>query len=317
MTTEPAGNRYITSPWQLREGEWWEVARRVVSHIQEHRLLLTAAGVSFYGFLSLFPAIASMVFLYGLLTDSGGLEAHLSILSQVLPPGAVNIISDRLEDLVKSSNSPEVGLGLLLSLALSFWSASRGVAALVDVIGVAYRQPDTRSFLRSALVSLVLTLGMIVMLIMTLSAIAGIPALTKLLNMPSIFEQLILIARWPVMIAAVAASLFALYRLAPDRRMAKWSWIAPGVLFATAVWAGMSALFSFYVESFGNYEATFGALTSIVILMLWMNYSVLIIAIGAELNAELEFTTKIDTTVSPSMPMGYRGATVADDIKPL
>jgi membrane protein len=258
-----------------------------------------------------------MVFLYGLLTDSGGLEAHLSILSQVLPPGAVNIISDRLEDLVKSSNSPEVGLGLLLSLALSFWSASRGVAALVDVIGVAYRQPDTRSFLRSALVSLVLTLGMIIMLIMTLSAIAGIPALTKLLNMPSIFEQLILIARWPVMIAAVAASLFALYRLAPDRRMAKWSWIAPGVLFATAVWAGMSALFSFYVESFGNYEATFGALTSIVILMLWMNYSVLIIAIGAELNAELEFTTKIDTTVSPSMPMGYRGATVADDIKPL
>lgn len=298
-------------------GGWWRVIKRTAGHVNEHRLFLTSAGVAFYGFLSLFPALAALVFVYGLVTDVGDLQRHMNLISGALPDSAVSIINTRLETVVESRNSAGVGVGLLLSLAITFWSASRGVAALVEIIGVAYREKDSRSILQSAVLSLVLTIGILLMLLFTLSAVAGLPAIVSFLPLPGTVQDILLLGRWPIILLAVCSSLIVLYRLAPDRHMARVRWVVPGALVATVLWGIMSMAFSVYVENFSNYEATFGAIASIIILMLWLNYSVLIITLGAELNAELELVTKLDTTTAPNMPMGKRGAVVADRIKPL
>lgn len=312
-----AETRYASSPWQLGWRGWWLVLKRTAGHVNEHRLFLTSAGVAFYGFLSLFPTLAALVFVYGLVTDVGELQRHMSILSGVLPDSAVSVITSRLETVVEAGNSTEVGVGLVVSLAITFWSASRGVAAVVEIIGVAYRERDSRNILRSASLSLVLTIGILVMMLFTLTTVAGLPAIISFLPLPGALQDILLLGRWPIILLVVCASLVVLYRLAPDRHRARVRWVVPGALAATVLWGIMSMAFSIYIENFSNYEAAFGAVASVIILMLWLNYSVLIIALGAELNAELELVTKLDTTTSPNMPMGKRGAVVADRIKPL
>jgi membrane protein len=308
---------FVSSPWQLGIAGWWRVFKRTAGHINEHRLFLTSAGVAFYGFMSLFPALAALVFVYGLVTDTGDLQRHMELISGALPDSAISVITSRLETVVEASNSTGVGVGLLVSLIITFWSASRGVAALVEIIGVAYRQVDSRSIIQSAALSLILTMGILVMLLFTLSAVAGLPVVISFLPLPDTVQEILLLGRWPIILLAVCTSLVVLYRLAPDRRMAQIRWVVPGALMATLLWGVMSAAFSIYVENFSNYEVTFGAIASVIILMLWLNYSILIITLGAELNAELELVTRLDTTTAPIMPKGKRGAVVADRIKPL
>lgn len=311
--------RYAASPWSIGWSAWWEVAKRAGSNASTHRLSLTAAGVAFFGFLSLFPAIAAMVFIYGLVADVGDLRSNLEALSTILPAQTVEILFQRLEAVVNSRNASGVGIGILVSVALAFWSGSRGVAALMELIGVAYRQPSQRSFLREAALSLVMSLGMLAMLVITLFLIAVLPAVLNYTYISGIListlaADLANLLRWPLVLLLFCASLCLVYKISPDRRDARLRWVLPGALVATLVWGLMSVLFSLYVENFGNYDATFGSLAAIVVLLLWMYYSVAIVALGAELNAELELATRVDTTVGPSRPMGRRGAVVADNV---
>ena len=312
-----AQKAFIRSARDLSLPQWWEITKRVVSHVTEHSLSLYAAGAAFYAFLSLFPALFAMVFVYGLVSDVSDLYYQVGQLSRVLPPEVTDIITSRLQAVVENRNSTGVGLALLVSLAIAFWSGSRGVAAMMEVIGLAYRQPDNRSLVRSAVLSIFMTLGIMVILIVSLALIAILPAVLSFLYAVPGTERLILLIRWPVLLVVILAALMMLYRIAPDREPARISALFPGALLATILWGVMSYGFSLYVENFGNYEAAFGAIASVVILLLWLNYSVLIIALGAELNAELELATRLDTTTAPPLPAGRRGAYVADTIRPL
>lgn len=320
MTDQAANSkpaRYAPSPWHYGAGVWLVASKRVAANLIDHRLSLTAAGVAFFGFLSLFPAIAAQVIIYGLLADPAELSAHLQSLSAFLPQQVVAVFSDRLESVVASGNTSELGIGVLISIAITFWSGSRGVAALVDMIGVAYRQKDTRSYVRSSVLSLFLTVGMLVMLIVTLTLVAIVPVILEYIPLPPPAADLLALTRWPIVLTLFCASLCILYKLAPDRDDARLVWLLPGSLLATVQWGIMSVGFSYYVENFGSYDATFGALSAIIVLLLWLYYTVLIVALGAELNAELELTTKVDSTTGPSRPLGKRGAYVADNLKDL
>ena len=315
-----AETAFIRSARDLSLSQWWKVTKRVISHITDHGLSLYAAGAAFYAFLSLFPAMFAMVFVYGLVFDATDLYAQVNQLSRVLPPEVVNIITNRMQAVVESRNSTGVGVALLVSLAIAFWSGSRGVAAMMEVIGLAYRQPDNRSLVRSALLSIFMTIGIMFILIISLTLIAILPVVLGFLTeVPGLAgtEGLILLARWPILLVVILVALMMLYRLAPDREPARISALIPGALLATVLWGVMSFGFSLYVENFGNFEATFGAIASVVILLLWLNYSVLIIAVGAELNAELELASRLDTTTPPPLPAGRRGAFVADTLRPL
>ena len=318
---EPAQNlnlpRYAASPWHYGARVWLDASKRVASNFIDHRLSLTAAGVAFFGFLSLFPAIAALVIIYGLVADPTELRAHVHTLSSVVPQQVVSVFADRLENVVASGNTGGLSTGVLISIAITFWSGSRGVAALVDMMGVAYRQPDTRSYVRSSVLSLFLTLGMLIMLLVTLTLVAIVPVILEYIQLPPLASDLLALTRWPIVLTLFCSSLCMLYKLAPDRDDAQFSWVLPGALLATLLWGIMSVGFSYYVENFASYDATFGALTAIIVLLFWLYYSVLIVALGAELNAELELTTKVDSTTGPSRPRGKRGAYVADNVRDL
>lgn len=307
--------RYAPSPWHYGARVWLTATRHVASNFIDHRLSLTAAGVAFFGFLSLFPAIAALVIIYGLIADPAELQAHVQGLSTILPQQVVSVFAARLENVVASGNTGGLSTGVLISIAITFWSGSRGVAALVEMIGVAYRQPDTRSYVRSSVLSLFLTVGMLAMLLVTLTLVAIVPVILQYIPLPPLAADLLTLTRWPIVLTLFCGSLCMLYKLAPDRDDAQFSWLVPGALLATILWGIMSVGFSYYVENFASYDATFGALTAIIVLLLWLYYSVLIVALGAELNAELELTTKVDSTTGPSRPRGKRGAYVADNVK--
>ncbi len=122
------------------------------------------------------------------------------------------------------------------------------------------------------------------------------------------------VGRWPFLALLVLCLLAVLYRVGPCRSSAKWRWVSVGSVFATTVWLLPSAAFSLYVSYFANYDKTYGSLGAVIILLLWLYISFYIILLGAEINAELELQTAVDTTTGRPKPMGKRGAFVADHL---
>ncbi len=305
--------KYAATPFQIPLKGWWPIVKRVFVRFNAADISLRCAGVAFYTFFSIFPAIAAGVLTYGLFLDRETLRDHLATIQSFVPPQAYTIISDRLEALL---SQPETGLGfgLALALAIALWSGSRGVGSMVGLISEAYREDEKRSFVTTALLSVSLTLGGILFLTVAILSVAALPAIFLALPFGSSFEWLVLLLRWPLLFLFVMGALMVLYRLGPDRSDAQFIWLLPGAIVATIGWMLLSGLFSFYVENFGNYSATFGSLSVAIVTMLWLNYSILVFAIGAILNAEAEYQTRIDTTTGPPKPMGYRGAVVADHV---
>ncbi len=310
---ESRSGKYAESPFQIPLKGWWPIAKRVFARFGEADISLRCAGVAFFTFFSIFPAIAASVLTYGLFLDRETLRDHLAAIQSFVPPQAFTIISERLDALL---SQPEAGLGfgLLAALAIALWSGSRGVGSLVGLISEAYREDDDRSFIVSALLSVGLTLGGIIFLAVAIVTVAALPAIFLALPLGEHFEWLVLLLRWPLLFLFVMAALMVLYRLGPDRSDARAVWLIPGAFVGTLGWVLLSILFSFYVENFGNYSATFGSLSVAIVTMLWLNYSILIFAMGAILNAEAEHQTRMDTTTGAPKPIGHRGAVVADHV---
>ena len=305
--------RYAARPTQIPWAGWKRVAVRTYQQIGKADLSLRCAGVAFFAFLSVFPVLACFVLVYGLFADTTSLNEHMSAVRQLAPQSVMNVIEERLNALL---SQPQVGLGvgLVVSFLIALWSGSRGTNALVDTVSSAYHEDEERHFLASAFLSLGLTLGALVFTSLALFTVAILPALISMIAVQDFAETIALWARWPALAFFVVISICVLFRLAPHRHGAKWSWIMPGAILATVLWIALSVLFSIYVEQFSNYSATFGSLSVAVVMMLWIYYSTMVIALGAALNAELEHQTKVDTTVGPNAPMGERNAHVADTL---
>ena len=264
--------------------------------------------------LSLFPAIAACVVVYGLFMDISTLQQHLTVVQPFVPIDTYALLESRLEALVKTSDT-RLGLGLLLSLAVGLWSGSRGTSALISLIGSTYKEKDKRGFVESTAISVGITIAAMIFVIATLAAVAAVPLILELVPLASTFVVLVELIRWPLVALFAFVAIACLYKYAPDRRPATWRWIVPGALAAAILWLAASALFSIYVEKFGNYSTTFGPLATAVVLLLWFHYSVMIVALGAELNAQLELQTRRDSTIGPNRPMSQRNAYVADHTK--
>lgn len=301
------------SPWQIPPFGWWRALVRVVRRIGREMLWIECAGVAFFALLSLFPALVAAVSIYGLVTDAALAEGHLALTRTVLPAPVYQILDDRVTALVGQSDAT-LGLSLLISLGVALWSASRGMNTIILVSSHAYREIDRRNFFLRALLSMVFTVGAAGILIVSILVIAAAPVVLEILPIDRGTQLLVALIRWPVLAAAILVGLLCLYRFAPHRRVARWRWIFPGALLSSLGWLLFSFAFSVYVEVVADLEATFGSLSALIVLMLWMYYSVMVIVFGALLNAELEYQTATDTTAGPSRPMGRRGAYVADHV---
>jgi membrane protein len=310
---EPGRGREATSPTEIPAKGWKDIFWRVYEEINKDRILAVAAGVTFYGLLGLFPALAALVSIYGLFADPATIQDHLNLLSGVLPGGALDIIGEQVKR-ITSKGSGTLGFTFFSGLAISLWSANAGVKAVFDALNVAYGEEEKRGFIALNLRSLAFTLGMIVFALVAIGAIVVVPVLLNFIGLGKVTEWIISLARWPVLLGAIVLVLAVLYRYGPSRDTAQWRWISAGSLVAAVVWVAASMLFSWYVANFGNYNETYGSLGAVIGFMTWMWLSTTVVLVGAELNAEIEHQTVHDTTEGPQKPLGARGARMADSV---
>jgi membrane protein len=246
---------------------------------------LRCAGTAFFAFLSLFPAVTTVVLVFGLFADRADLAATIDAFRYVLPAQVLDVLREQMTMLI-AQPAATLGIGLVIAVALALWSGSRGVNALVYAMSRVRREPERRTFIKAALVSIGLSVGGAVFLVIALAVIAGLPALFP---WPSREEWLLLLIRWPALLVLTTLALMALYRWGPDRHPRQLRHIWPGAVFASLLWIFAGALFSIYAENFANYQASFGSVTAAIVMLLWLYNSAQIFVFGAVVNSELAY----------------------------
>ncbi|WP_265501037.1 YihY/virulence factor BrkB family protein [Paracoccus beibuensis] len=264
-----------------------QVAQSVLTQIGSDRVTSVAGGVTFFGLLSLFPAITAFVSLYGLYADPATIQNHLQLLDNLLPQSSLEIIRGQVSS-IASASSGALSLAGIVALLVAFWSANGGMKALLSALNVAFFQRETRSFLRLNLVAMVFTISGLALIALMLAVIAVIPAVLKLLPMSWGGEMAVSLIRWPIMFGVLVLALAGVYRYGPAAPKSRWRWISPGAIFAAVALVVTSMLFSWYAASFGNYNETYGSLGAVVALMIWLWLNATILLIGAEINSEIE-----------------------------
>ena len=300
-----------TSPERIPAQGWWQVLVRVVGETGRDNIMVVAAGCAFYALLALFPFITALVSIYGLVADPSTVTDQLGALREVLPAEAFGIISDQVKSVASSSNAA-LGLGTVVALGLSLWSASAGIKTVFSSLNIAYEEVETRSFLRFNAIALAFTFLTILAVVMGLLVIVGLPVLLSFVPLGVAGEWLVQIVGWAMLLVFITFGIGLLYRFGPSRKPANWRWLTPGAFVATILWVLASMGFSFYAANFASYNETYGALGGVIVTMMWLWITALIVLMGAELNSELELQTTQDTTTGANQPMGQRGSYVAD-----
>lgn len=284
---EPAAE-HAGHPRGARAGR---VVAATVRGVVSDRVSLAAAGCAFYATLALFPAIATLVFIYGLAFDPRTVEPQLELLREVLPGDAFALISDRVHLLVQHPRGT-LGLGLLVSTSIAFWSAATGTKAMFSALNLAYGTPERRGILHFQAMALTMTLCAILGAVLAIAILVFLPVAIGFLGLGAHEAALLSGAGLLVMMLFVLLSLRLLYRFGPcpigpdgcriERRM------IPGALLATLVWLLVSVALSYYVAHIASYDATYGPLGAVIGLMMWFYATAYAVLLGAEFNAVLE-----------------------------
>jgi membrane protein len=289
------------------------VLKRVKAEVKDDNVGLLAAGVAFYAMLAIFPAIIAVVTIYGMVADPDQVKTQVGEFAKSLPSGADQLLTKQLTD-VANAGRQALSIGLVISLLALLWSVSSGVQGLIKSLNVIYDEKETRGFVKLRGLSLLLTLGAIVVAVVALALITVFPGVIDGLGLGRAGQVAASVARWVVLAVLVLLALGVVYRLGPDRANPRWRWVSAGAVVALVLWLLGSVGFSYYVDNFGKYNQTYGALAAVIILLLWLFLSAFAVLLGAEFNAETERQTARDTTTGPERPPGERGAEVADDI---
>jgi membrane protein len=299
------------TPRQVPKRGWLQIAKRAWKEAKTDQVPLISAGVAFYAFLSIFPALIALVLLYGLVADPQQAKQQIDSFSAGMPPTARDLVVKQVEQLTSTSSSG-LGIGLIISILAAMWGASNGTGHMITAINIAYDEDETRGFVKRKALALLLTLGAIVFVVLALALVALFPVVIKALGLPSAFQVIAQVIRWLGLVVVMAIALAVMYRWAPDRDAPKFRWASVGAVIATVLWVIASIGFSLYVGNFGSYGKTYGSLAGVVVLLMWLWITCYAVLLGAEANAEAEQQTARDTTKGPEQPMGQRGAVKAD-----
>ena len=263
---------------------YWSLIRRVSAEADADDADIVAAGLAFYGFLGLFPALLAVVSLYGLISDPIAIQRTIYGVARSLPVAARDVVIDELSKFI-ARPSGSLSLSMVLSFLAVLWSSSSAMSVLVRAVNVAYDLPERRTFLQRRRIAVLFTLAAMLGLFVLVPVVALLPRVLTLLHVGAAVALL----RWPVL-ALVAWLTFAfLYRYSADRSpLASFRAVLPGATTAAVLWVLLCAVYSAYVQYFTSYSATYGAVTGVIVLQFWLYLSALILVYGAELNAELE-----------------------------
>ncbi|HSP40850.1 MAG TPA: YihY/virulence factor BrkB family protein [Gillisia sp.] len=287
MKRTPRKVKNYKSPKKLKLQGWKKILLGVKERVGENNLTIVAAGVAFYAFLAIFPALMALLSLYGLAVNPELAEQQISQLSGMMPEQAFSIIKKRVENLISTPGST-LGWSTALGILISLWSANAGTKSLFTGVDIAYDTKNDRGFIKQNALTLLFTFGFIVTLLLSMSLIVIFPAIVQAFGLPDNIDSLVSWLRWPLLAGIVILVISLIYKYAPYRKSPKFKWVIVGAAVATFLWLILSLGFSFYVSNFGNYGEMYGSISAVVILMLWLFLTSFIILVGAELNSQTE-----------------------------
>jgi membrane protein len=280
---------------------FWHFILAVWTRVGDGHFGLIAAGVAFYAMFAVFPGLAAVVAIWGMVADPLVIAGYLTIAERFLPLDAAQLMHDQVMALLSAPRST-LGWATILSFAVALYSARAGVSALIQGLDVVH-QTKPRGWLWGWAVDFILTGALIGALIVALTTAVLVPVLLAYLNEGNFSAWLTQVLPWGVMFLFVLTCLSILYRFGPnvpggDRK----GWFTVGVLFASAAWAGVSIGFSVYLANFNSYNRIYGSIGAVIILMTWLYLSVWAILVGGAINAELESRARIARLMGRARP---------------
>ena len=265
---------------------WWRIFTSVFKGISQDHVPIVSAGVAFFFFLALFPAIIASISIYSLVNEPSVIYDQVSTLSTFLPSQAYELIETAL---LRVEAEATLEWGAVAAILIAVWSSKKGINAVFEGINVAYRQSSRRGFVANNLLTLAFTAGALLFGLFILSLLALFPIVTEIMQLEGWTLILAKTFRWISLIALIVLALAMIYRVAPAREAPRFRWITPGSVIACALWGAGSYGFAWYVNNFGRFNETYGSFAAVVVLMLWFYLSAFIILLGAQINAEVEY----------------------------
>lgn len=296
----------VASPWRMPRAGWGIIFKQTFAELGTSQISLAAAGCAFYATLSLFPALTTLISLYGLAFSLETVEPQLQVMRNLLPHSAYDLIGGQIHNLVSQPHS-SLTIGLVFSLTVALWSASAATKSILSALSIAYGAEEKRGFLAFQAFALATTLCAVLGAVLTLALMVGLPALVDFIpvhfglgSLPwpasllmGVGTRLAIRMGGPVlMLLFVLMVLSILYQYGTARTHVAWRWILPGSLLATIVWVVASLGFSYYVGHYAAYSATYGPLGAVAAVMMWLWVSAYVVLFGAEVNAALEDRVK-------------------------
>jgi membrane protein len=308
---DDARGRDAERPGEIPGRGWRDILRRIWRALGRDHAWVTSAAVAYCFLFAAIPGGAVSLVALGLIADPAGAERRLEATRGLLPPGAVEFLAGQARALAEAGTL-RLGAGLGGALLAALWGARAGAGTLIGALNIAYRERETRPFLRYQAAAAAVTAGACLFGLLALALVIAPPAAAAALPLGPGGLEAVSLARWPALALLTVAALAALYRYAPSRSRPKWRWVGAGAVAATALWLAGSAALSHYVARFGSSGEALGVLGAMLLLMTWFYLTAFAVLLGAELNAEMERQTGRDTTDGPALPAGERGARVAD-----
>lgn len=279
---------------------WGATLKRTVLEFREDDMTDWAAALTYYGLLSLFPALIALVAILGLFGDPQSTTRTITdVVTQIGPGTAADTFSGPIESI--TSDRGAAGVLFVVGLATALWAASGYIGAFMRAANVIYETPEGRPFWKLRPLQLLVTLAMLLLLALVALALVLtgpiVDAVADPLGVGSTAVSIWEIAKWPVLVAVVILMFAVLYHAAPNVKLPGFRWVTPGALLALAVWLVASAAFAFYVANFGSYDKTYGTLGGVVTLLVWLWITNIALLLGMELNAERERSRELEAGV--------------------
>lgn len=286
---------------------WKAIVKRVWVNNGRHNLGLLSAGVAFYVFLSFVPLLAAVIMIYGLAADPATVARHMRTILDVVPADAARLIQEQLTQLTTSAQEKK-GIGLLVALLVSIFGASRASGAMIGSLNIIYERQDGRSFLKNTFLASALAGAAVFVGIIGLAAASMLSFAKGLVaGIGPAGATAVQALTWLVAASLCSFAIGGMYRFAPDRPDARWQWFSLGSCLATLLWLAATLGFGLYASRFANYDATYGSLGAVVVLLMWLFVSAYAVLIGGLINAEMERQAPCDTRAEPTEGGGQPG----------
>jgi membrane protein len=276
-----------TEVWKLGGLSVKDLGRRVIHEIQEDDCWGRAAQLAYYFLFALFPFFLVLTTLLGYLPVPNLMDRLMEMLAEMLPGDALRLVQDNVREIVTSQRGGLLSFGILAAL----WTSSSAITAIVDGLNRAYDVQEGRPYWKVRLIAIVLTVGLSLFIIVSLVLLTFGPQIggwiADQVGLGSVFQIAWNLLRWPVIVGLIVLAMALVYYVAPDVEQ-RWQWITPGSLVAVVGWLLASLGFSFYVNNFASYNATYGSIGAVIVLLTWMYVSGFFVLLGGEINAEIE-----------------------------